>query len=65
MRKGEFNMNASVVKPTRPFITNKTLKRTPATEDNRKMVEYMDSHDFSFSVDKKTKETSYEKSSIN
>lgn len=32
------------------------LRRTPATNDNRKMVEFMDSHNFSFTVDKNTKE---------
>lgn len=55
-KKGEIKMNASVMKPSvnLPFVTTKTLSRTPATKENREMVEFMDSHNFSFSVDKKT-----------
>lgn len=54
--EGEIEMNASVMKPSTnlPFVTLKTLDRTPATKENRDMVEFMDSHNFSFSVDKKT-----------
>ncbi len=48
-------MNACVLKPVMPFVTRSELGRTPATEDNRKMVEFMDSHNFSFDVDVKTK----------
>lgn len=48
-------MNACVLKPVMPFVTRSELGRTPATEDNRKMVEFMDSHNFSFYVDIKTK----------
>lgn len=54
-RKGEIGMNACVLKPSMPFVTKNKLERTPATEDNRKMVEFMDSHNFSFDVDKKSK----------
>ena len=54
--KGENEMNAYAIKPNVPFATKNELRRTPATNDNRKMVEFMDSHNFSFSVDKKTKE---------
>ncbi len=32
----------------------KTIKKTPASAENRKRVEFMDSHNFSFSVDKET-----------
>ena len=47
-------MNAYAVKPNMPFATKKTLKRTPASKENRDMIEYMDSHEFSFQVDKDT-----------
>lgn len=53
-KKGEISMNACAVKPTLPFVTRNKLGRTPASEKNRKMVEFMDSHNFSFSIDKKT-----------
>lgn len=52
--KGEIKMNACALKPTLPFATRNKLGRTPATKDNRKMVEFMDSHDFSFDVDADT-----------
>lgn len=54
--KGEMEMNACALKPKVPFVTRSRLERTPATEDNRKMVEFMDSHDFSFHVDGVTKD---------
>ena len=54
--KGEIEMNASVMKPQIPFVTRSELKRTPATLDNRKMAEFLDSHTFSFSVNKESKE---------
>ena len=47
-------MNACALKPIIPFVTRSKLGRTPATEDNRKMVEFIDSHDFSFDIDTKT-----------
>ncbi|MCM1045091.1 MAG: hypothetical protein NC417_06250 [Candidatus Gastranaerophilales bacterium] len=49
--KGEIEMNACALKPVMPFVTRNKLERTPATEDNRKMVEFMDSHNFSFDID--------------
>lgn len=54
--EGENDMNAYAMKPSVPFVTRSELKRVSATDENRKMVEYMDSHNFSFSVDNKTKE---------
>lgn len=48
-------MNAYATKPNRPFISKGTLERTPASERNRKMSQFLESHDFSFSVDRKTK----------
>ncbi len=49
-------MNAYAVKPNLPFVTNKTLHRTPASKENRDMIDFLDSHDFSFHVDKNTGE---------
>lgn len=54
-KKGEIEMDACALKPMMPFVTRGKLERTPATEDNRKMVEFMDSHNFSFDIDVKTK----------
>jgi hypothetical protein len=54
-KEGVVIMNAYVLKPTMPFVARNQLKRTPPTEENRKMVEFMDSHDFSVSVDKDSK----------
>lgn len=54
-RKGDMGMNASAVKPKLPFVTKSELKRTPASLDNRKMVEFMDTHSFSFSISKDSK----------
>ncbi len=54
-KKGEIEMNACALKPVMPFVTRHKLERTPATEDNRKMVEFMDSHNFSFDVDAEKK----------
>ncbi|MBR2046182.1 MAG: hypothetical protein IJ958_08635 [Agathobacter sp.] len=54
--KGEDTMNAYAMKPKLPFATKGELKRTPASDSNKKMVEFMDSHNFSFSVDKNTGE---------
>ena len=53
-KKGEDGMNAYAVKPNMPFVARKELKRTPATKESRDMVEYMDSHEFSFRIDKLT-----------
>ena len=53
-RKGEIIMNACAIKPTLPFVTRKTIERTPASAENKKRVEFMDSHNFSFSVNKET-----------
>ena len=55
-RKGENCMNASAMKPSMPFVTRKELKRTPPSDSSIKMVKFIDSHNFSFSVNKETKE---------
>jgi len=52
--EGENIMNASAVKPTLPFVTRKKLERTPASVENRQRVDFMNAHNFSFSVDKET-----------
>lgn len=53
-KKGDDSVNAYAVKPNMSYVTRKALKRTPATEENRNMIKYMDSHEFSFRVDKDT-----------
>ncbi len=53
--KGEMSVNAYAVKPKEPFIAKGTLARTPASENNKKMIEFMNSHQFSFSVNQETK----------
>lgn len=50
-RKGEEAMNACVMKPKLPFVTNTALSRTPASENNKKMTEFINAHDFSFDID--------------
>lgn len=47
-------MNACVLKPILPFVTENELERTPATEENRKMAEFLDSHSFSFHINPET-----------
>lgn len=56
VEKGERNMNACAMKPEMPFVAKGELKRTPASAENRKMVQFIDSHDFSFSIDHVSKE---------
>ena len=55
-KKGEKNMNASAVKVGSSYAVKGSLKRTPASEENRKRVEFMDSHRFSLSIDAETGE---------
>ncbi|MGN0322109.1 MAG: hypothetical protein ACI4DZ_03210 [Oliverpabstia sp.] len=47
-------MNAYAVKSDMPFVTRKVLKRTPVSKECKIMTEYMDSHEFSFHIDKDT-----------
>ena len=49
-------MNAYAVKPKTPYATRKELQRIPANDEYRKMIEFMDSHEFSFSIDKESNE---------
>lgn len=58
LKEGEIEMNAYALKPKMPFVTREKLERTPATADNRKIVEFMDSHNFSFDIDAKTRDLS-------
>lgn len=48
-------MNACTLKSVMPFVTRNKLGKTPATEDNREMIEFIDSHNFSFDIDVETK----------
>lgn len=52
--EGGIEMNACALKPKMPFVTSGKLERTPATEDNRKTVEFMDSHNFSLDINVET-----------
>lgn len=45
-------MLMSAIKPKTPFITKKELKRTQQSAEYEKTIEFLDSHEFSFSVDK-------------
>lgn len=49
-------MNANVMKCNTPFVTRKPLKRTPPTEELKERVKFIDSHDFSFTIDEVTGE---------
>ncbi len=53
-KKEEIVVNANAVKCNESFVTRKKLKRTPASENNRKMAIFIDSHNFSFDIDAKT-----------
>ena len=48
-------MNANVMKFNERFYSTKELKRTPATEENRRRCTFIDGHEFSFRVDNDTK----------
>lgn len=47
-------MNACVLKPKLPFVTKTELERTPATEGNKRIAEFLDSHNFSFDINAET-----------
>lgn len=53
--RGGDNMNAYAIKSDTPYVTKSALARTPASEDNRKIVEFINAHDFSFNIDEKGK----------
>ncbi len=52
--KGETSMNAYAIKPTLPFVTKKTIERTPMSANHKERIEFIDSHNFSLKVDKET-----------
>ncbi|MDO5574377.1 MAG: hypothetical protein Q4G60_10435 [bacterium] len=52
-------MNAYAMKPSQPFIAKTKLERTPASEMNKKMVEFIDSHNFSVNVDQSSHQPTY------
>lgn len=58
IQKGEDEMNACAMKPKLPYVTKNTLTRTPASEDNKKITEFINSHNFSFDIDSTGKLTS-------
>ena len=51
VQEGEDEMNACVMKPKLPYVTRTTLTRTPASEDNKKITEFINSHNFSLDID--------------
>lgn len=52
--KEENTMNAYAIRPIMPFATTKELHKTPYSQINREIAEFIDSHDFSFDVNKDT-----------
>lgn len=52
--KEDDTMNAYAIKPTMPFATTKQLNKTPSSEVNREITTFIDSHDFSFDINKDT-----------
>lgn len=52
--KEEHTMNAYAIRPVMPFVTTKQLHKTPYSQINREIAEFIDSHDFSFDVNKDT-----------
>lgn len=49
-------MAVYAIKPETPFATRKKLRRTPFTEATKRMVAFVESHDFFVRIDEKTKE---------
>lgn len=45
-------MGVYVIKPKTPFVTRKELKRTQQSAEYKKAIEFLYSHEFSFSVNK-------------
>ena len=56
IEKEESEMNACAIKPKFPYVAKNILPRTLVSEENKKITEFINSHDFSFSVDKNTGE---------
>lgn len=49
-------MNGCAVKPKLSFATTKMLDRTPASNENKLISKFINSHNFSFGIDEKTGE---------
>ena len=47
-------MNANAVKPTVPYVTRRKISSTPLSEQKIERTQFIDSHNFSFSIDKET-----------
>lgn len=47
-------MNAYAIRPTMPFATTKRLSKTSSSEITREIASFIDSHEFSFDVNKNT-----------
>ena len=45
-----------LARSTFPYVAKNILPRTLVSEENKKITEFINSHDFSFSVDKNTGE---------
>ena len=45
-------MNASVIKPSTPFVCTGELKSTPIPDSIKEMQNFIRTHNFSFSIDK-------------
>ena len=58
IKKGGVEMNACAMKPKLPYVTKNTLTRTPASEENKKITEFINSHNLSFDIDSTGKLTS-------
>lgn len=54
--KEDDTMNAYAIRSTLPFITSKPLVRTPASELNKEIATFIESHEFSFNINKKTED---------
>ncbi len=54
MKKGEKKKNACAVKPSLPYVTRKTVERTPVSQENKNRVDFIDSHNFFSKVNKET-----------
>ena len=49
-------MNANVMKSNLSVYTSLVLKRTSANKDNKGICDFVDGHEFSFRIDKGSKE---------
>lgn len=52
--KEETYMNACAIKPTVPYVAKTIPARKPISEESKRITEFINAHDFSFTVDKQT-----------